>query len=141
MDKRIGMRVFTAFMFFTLAVAGCISQTDIESVTSASRIVINSKGVNTPKDRYEVTDTVYVNEVIRELKKIDPYIPDSGKSWIPVKSNRGYFEVQIFSQDEMKIVFDVVYTTYYGVIIAMDNQYYKNDELEYAIIGAISGQQ
>ena len=62
MDKRIGMRVFTAFMFFTLAVAGCISQTYIESVTSASRIVINSKGVNTPKDRYEVTDTVYVND-------------------------------------------------------------------------------
>ena len=141
MDKRIGMRIFTAFMFFTLAVAGCISQTDVESVKSANRIAVNSIGVQTPQDRYELTDTAYINEIMRELKELDPYIPDSGRSQFPTKSNHGFYEVEVFEQDVRKIVFKVVYTSYYGVIISMDNQFYKNDELEYAIIGAISGQQ
>jgi hypothetical protein len=135
------MKVFLNLLFATVFITGCNTQADIESVKSASRVTINSIGVQTPKDRYEITDTAYINEIIRELKELRPYVPDSGRSEFPTKSNHGFFEVEVFEQDLKKIVFKVVYTSYYGVIISMDNQYYKNDELEYAIIGAISAQQ
>jgi hypothetical protein len=134
-------KVFLAIHFWMLILLACNTQNVTEVVKSANRIVIHSKGVNTPREQYDIRDSAFVNGIIREIGEIDPYIPDSGRSRIPVKSNRGYFEVEIFNQDEKKAVFDVVYTTYYGVIIAMDNQYYRNDELEYLIIAAISAQE
>jgi hypothetical protein len=115
----------------------CNAQTNLEEVKGASKIVINSIGVKTPKSEYEVTDTLLVNGILRELKKISPFVPDSGRSNFPTKSNFGFFEVKVFEDEKIKAIFKVVYTSYYGVIISMDNKYYKNDRLEYSILAAI----
>lgn len=119
----------------------CCSTNKSREKFNAERVVISSVGVNTPKGKYEVSDTNFVNGIVRELSEMIPYVPDSGRSKFPTKANHGFFEVEVFYQDIRKVVFKVVYTSYYGVIISMDNKYYKNDELEYKIIAAISEQK
>jgi hypothetical protein len=134
------MRIVLLSVIIIIFVSCCNATTDPNNLEPVDRIRIKSKGVNTPKDEYEISDSTYVNGIIREFKKIDPYVPDSGRSSIPVKSNRGYFEVRIYENTVEKAVFEVVYTTYYGVIISLENKYYRNDRLEYMIIAAISSQ-
>jgi len=83
-----------------------------------------------------VTDRLQIDWLIREVNRMTAL-----DSEVNVKSSFGAYDMKIEMDNNTEKKFAVIYTTYGGVVIlgynksgTVMNQYYKNDDLERAIL-------
>jgi hypothetical protein len=122
-----------------LLLSSCIG-TGMQQIISSKDVksIEISNGTNNRKiaKKMVITDRSQLDWIVHELNAMKLLDREVG-----VKSNFGEYEMTIEINNNKEMQFLVVYTTYNGVVIlgpnklgtAMD-QYYKNDDLERAIL-------
>jgi hypothetical protein len=114
-----------------------IDMQQIISSKDVNRIEIRN-GTNNHNivDKISVTNRSQIDWIIREVNRMTLLDSEVG-----VKSNFGVYDMKIEMNNNTEKKFAVIYTTYSGVVILGYNksgtvmdQFYKNDQLEMAIL-------
>jgi len=98
--------------------SGQIVELDIYNKTRAS---FNSQEL-------KITDKEKIGKICHEIKNLQK------ADGVSVKANFGYYQLELRTIKNELYSLDVIYTTYNGVIIQMNNDTYKNDSLESLIL-------
>jgi hypothetical protein len=112
-------------------IQGIISSKDVNRIE-----IWNGTNNRNIANKITITSRLQIEWLIREVNRMTLLDSEVG-----IKSNFGVYEMKIEMDNNTEIKLFVIYTTYNGVVIqgynksgtAMD-QYYKNDDLESAIL-------
>jgi hypothetical protein len=122
------------YLWLFLLICGCRYHYGAGKIRTSdiSRIEIANKTTNKYiADKITLTDWFSCIQIVSQINNLRPAgVQD-------VKDNFGYYEVHLYFKDGTYKVFNVIYTTYNGVVIVEINgedKYYKNDGLEERIL-------
>jgi hypothetical protein len=126
-------------IMIVILLASCIN-IDMQQIISSKDVkrieIRNGTNNHNIVNKISVTDRSQIDWILKEVNRMTLLGSD-----VDIKNNFGVYEMRIEMNDNSEKKFFVIYTTYNGVVIQGSNksgtvmdQFYKNDDLERAIL-------